>query len=497
MSGLFGTLNTATKGLHAQQTALQTIGHNVANANTTGYTRQRVTMQADIATNVPGIGQIGTGVRIGNVDRVSDDYITTQLRQGHSTTSAHQSLSDIVGQLEAIYNEPSDTGLSNQISEVFNAWTYLASNPEQGAARTMLVQTSETFTDSIHHMARSMESLHNDTINELDKAALNVNSSLKQLDQLNHQIWQASVRGFTPNDLLDQQERLLTDVAGKLDIDVTRDKFNRVSVSMQGETVLDHQSRKELAVVVGGNGELSSGDTVTDGKLGNIVMLDGDEAKIITPTAGSMKGTQEALVVISDMQSELDDFAFAFATAVNDIHSTPTVEGEPKGRDFFELGNHNDSKGAALSLKVSDALKKDPGLVVSGRSMDNEFAGDGSRAQSITSLQHKTMSTDVDSWNYNPVTMSHEPASTGTTLFGRYNSMVTDMGIVKQQEDNMLNTQKGLMNLLTQRRESISGVDINEEVVDMIKYSTAFQANSRVLQTISEMLDTLINRTGV
>lgn len=505
MSGLFGTLNTATKGLNAQQTALQTIGHNVANANTTGYTRQRVTMQADLAQSVAGVGQIGTGVRIGNIDRVSDQYVNTQLRDAHSTTEKHKALSDIIGQLEATFNEPSDTGLSNQISEVFNAWTYLASNPEQASARTMLVQTTETFTDTIHHMANSMDSLHKDTLNELDKSALDANSTLKQLENLNHQIWQASVRGFTPNDLLDQQDRLLTDLAGKVDITVERDRFNRVSVDVAGTKVLDSSSRKELAVVTGVNEEdqfvLSNGDTVnvvegTDLRVGSVIVKGNDnEADVlVNPEKGSMKGTQDALEVIDEMQTELNEFAYSFAKAVNMVHSSDGADG---GRPFFNEGQELTKENAASIIRVSESLRKNPELVVSGESLTNVFSGDGSRAQAIASLQYQSLSLDTDSWELSDTGFKINGDGVGSTLFGRYNSMVTEMGIVKQQEDNMLDTQSALMHLLTQRRESISSVDINEEVVDMIKYSSAFQANSRVLQTISDMLDTLINRTGV
>lgn len=502
MSGLFGTLNTATKGLNAQQTALQTIGHNVANANTVGYTRQRVTMQADFAQSIAGIGQIGTGVRIGSIDRISDQYINTQLRDAHSTTQKHQSLSDIIGQLEAVFNEPSDTGLSNQISEVFNAWTYLASNPDQASARTMLVQTTETFTDTIHHMANSMESLHNDTLKELEKDALDVNSTLTQLENLNHQIWQASVRGYTPNDLLDQQDRLMTDLAGKIDITVDRDKFNRVSIEIGGNSVLDSSSRKDLAVVTGRNEDnqyvLSNGDilntTDEDIEIGSVVITssDSEEATLVKPEKGSMRGTQDALTVINDMQNELDEFAFNFSKAVNLIHSGGNHE---DGVPFFD--ELDSSENAALNIRTTKELRDNPELVVSGKSLDNEYAGDGTRAQAIAALQYQTLPTTIDESSYNEETMTINSSSTGSTLFGRYNSMVTEIGIVKQQEDNMLETQNGLMRLLSQRRESISGVDINEEVVDMIKYSSAFQANSRVLQTISEMLDTLINRTGV
>ncbi|WP_423189130.1 flagellar hook-associated protein FlgK [Alkalibacterium sp. f15] len=496
MTGLFGTLNTATKGLNAQQTALQTIGHNVANANTPGYTRQRVTMQADLATSIPGIGQIGTGVRIDGINRVHDTYITTQLRDANSTTNGHQALSDTIGELEAVFNEPSDTGLSNQISEVFNAWTYLASNPEEASARTMLVQTTETFTDTVHHMANSMESLHNNTLNQLDKTALDANSDLMQLEKLNDQIWQASVRGFTPNDLLDKQDQLLNDLAGKIDISVERDKFNRVSVEIDGQTVLDSNSRKELAVVVGsedGKSTFSNGDTTEEKlKLGQVVVKNDDKYNAVEAKTGKMNGTQKALDVIVASRNDLDDFAFSFAKAVNTIHSN-----DGDGNDFFSLANLGSSNNAASSIRVTQAIRNTPDNIVSGASLNNEISGDGSRAQAIATLQYKALASDSDSWVYQESSMSFSDSATGNTLFGKYNSMVTGIGIVKQQEDNMLKTQNGLMALLTQRRESISGVDINEEVVDMIKYSSAFQANSRVLQTISEMLDTLINRTGV
>lgn len=500
MTGLFGTLNTATGGIRAQQTALQIIGNNVSNANTEGYTRQRVTMQSGFSQHIIGVGHIGTGVRVGGIDRVSDKYVTTQLRDALSTMKGHESLSDIIGQLEAVFNEPSDTGLGNQISEVFNAWNYLASNPEQASARTMLVQTTETFTDTLRHMSHSMDSLHTDTVKELDNAAMDINSTMKQLETLNKQIWHASLKGSTPNDLLDQQDRLLSDIAGNVDISVERDEFNRVSIKVDGQTLLDHNSRQDVAIVTSqdesGAFFLSDGTQVNvpDGlevELGSLVMKaqESNDVTLLNAETGTIKGSQDALVVISDAQGKLDGFAGNFAKAVNLIYSNDG-EGEP----FFTV----DEANAASTLRVTDALSANPENIVSGTSLDNEFAGDGSRAQAIASLQNKTLALDSDTWQLSgDGSMTIEGEGPGATLFSRYNSMVTGMGIDKQQADNMLDTQNALMDLLTQRRESISGVDINEEVVDMIKFSSAFQANSRVLQTISEMLDTLINRTGV
>lgn len=495
MSGLFGTLNTATSGLLAQQNALQTIGHNVSNLNTPGYSRQRVDLQTNVAQQVPGVGQIGTGVQVGGISRMTDPFIMNQLMNGYSTTSKHQALSDTIGQLEATFNEPSETGLSNQISEVFNAWTYLASNPEPAASKTMIVQTSETFVDTVQHMANAMKALKADTVQQLDKAAVDANSTLKQLEDLNHQIWQASVRGYTPNDLLDTQDQLVNKLASQGDIKVEKDKYNRVSVEMNGQTLLDADSRSEILTVTSINKDgkaVLSDNTLLEvnAELGQFAVRSGEgDAETTQPislTGGSVKGTQEALTVIDDMQTGLDQFAYDFATAVNTIHSN---DGE--GTDFFTVSE----EGSALSLQVNQEIKENPNRIVTGKSLKNKIDGDGSRAQLISSLKNTPINLDGD-W-YNDETMEINSDVNSSTLFDSYNGMVTDMGIIKQQSDNMLDTQEGLMALLEQRRESVSGVDINGEVTDMIRYSSAFQANSKVLATLSEMLDTLINRTGV
>lgn len=498
MAGLFGSLNTSTRGLHAQQTALQTTSHNLANANTPGYTRQRVTMQADLPQSVAGIGQIGTGVTISGVERIADQYVNTQLRNGNSILSTYEEMSDILAELEAVFNEPSDVGLGNQISEVFASWTNLASNPEVATSKTMVVQQSETLTDIMQHMANQMSSLHGNTVSEMDKSALDANSNLLQLERLNQQIWQASVRGETPNDLLDQQDRILENLANTVDITVEKDRYNRAFISIDGQTVLNENTRNELVVVTGtdenGNPIVSGNETIEgDYSLGQFLIKEGtDESATfsrIDLESGSAKGAQDALAVIEDMQAELNHFAYSFATAINTIHSN---DGE--GINFFEF----DPDNVAASLRVQEDIANDPTIINAGRDLNNELSGDGTRASAIAALQNANLPYNVEDWTFDEETLKLEEATrAGSSIYSRYNTMVTEMGIIKQQQDNMRANQDALVGLLEQRRESISGVNMNEEVVDMIRYSSAFQANSRVLSTISEMLDTLINRTGV
>lgn len=304
MSGLFGILNNATKGLNVQQSALQTTSHNVSNANAEGYSRQKVNMVADNPYAISGVGQLGTGVRISSVVRIVDPYVNKQLSNENSSLEMHKQKSDVLGQLEGIFNEPSETGLNKSISEVFSSWTHLGSNPELAAAKTMVAQNTENFTDNLNHMSNQIEKLHDGTVKSIEKDVLDFNSKVQQLSSLNKQIFNVAVKGDSPNDLLDQQDKLLGELAGITGVEASYDKFNRVSISVGGQEVLNGSTIKTLET-----------STVSVGGL--VVNQENGDKTAITIESGSIKGSQESLVEIDNKKQDLNDLAFTFATAVN------------------------------------------------------------------------------------------------------------------------------------------------------------------------------------
>ncbi len=195
MSGIFNTLNTANKGLMAQQTALHTTGHNISNANTKGYSRQRVDMKADLSYNYPGVGQLGTGVKMEAVVRIVNDYVSKQIRQENGTMERFTAKSDVIDQLEVIFNEPSTTGLNFNLGEMFDSWQELSKNPEMLTSKTVVVEKSKTLADTLNHMANQIDSLRDETIGQIDKNVLDFNSTIDKLDKLNRQIFNISVKG--------------------------------------------------------------------------------------------------------------------------------------------------------------------------------------------------------------------------------------------------------------------------------------------------------------
>ena len=505
MVGLFGSLHVGTNGMAAAQNALQTTSHNLSNINTEGYSRQRINMEAENPYSLAGVGQLGTGVKMTSIVRVVDDYVTQQMQNENSTLSRYGKKSDILDQLESVFNEPSDTGLSNGFSKFYASWTYLSSNPELSTAKTMVNQQSQTLTDTVSRMATQLEGLHKDTVHSITKDVQDFNVKVEQLDTLNKQIFQVMAKGQTPNDLLDQRDRLVGDLTSIGSVEVSYDKFQRASITVDGNSVLNEKGFQKLGVVTEqdheGNALISKDGTSSNVvkqagtfKIGQIVFTstDGNKEtfKTVSVKDGSVRGAQEALEVVQTKKTELDQLVYQFATAVNTIHSD-----DGKGLDFFEVSKTDSAK----SLRVKKEIIDDSSKINAGKSIDKVVSGDGTRAGAIAGLASTKLSyhTKGEVPEYDSSNMKFKETVGGSSTADAYNDMITSMGIVKQQADYMEKSQEEVLHFLKDRRSSISGVSMNEEVVDMMKFQSAFQANARIITVVNDMLDTLINRTGV
>jgi len=444
MSGIFGTLNTATKGLLAQQTALHTASHNISNANTEGFSRQRVQMQADLSYTLAGIGQLGTGVKMESVVRMTDDYVNKQIRNENSSYEQYNVKSQTLDQLEITLNEPSTTGINFNLNEMFNAWQELSKNPESLSAKTIVVEKSKALVETINHIANQIESLKVETNDQINKNILDFNTTIDKIDSLNKQIFNISVKGEVPNDLLDQRDLLLKDLSSIAKVDVNFDKYGRAEINLGEKIVLNGESK----------------NTLTKNAVGEFVV----GADKIDITTGKIKGYLESIEVLEDVISQLDDFVKSMATEVNNLHNPDSA-----GKDIFT------DIDSAKSVKVNPDINNDNELILPGYTT---YKGDGQRALDISKLNKKIL-------------------DDGSTITGKYNDVVTRVGISKQQSDNIVANQEVLLNQLILKRESTSGVSIDEEVTNVLKYQKAYEANARVISVLNDMLDVLINRTGV
>ncbi|EES91092.1 flagellar hook-associated protein FlgK [Clostridium botulinum D str. 1873] len=236
MSGLFATLNVGKRGLYAQQGALDVTSHNIANSNTEGYTRQRAIMETTRPFGMPsmncqiGPGQIGTGVEISKIQRVRDTFMDYQVRRETSTLGQYEARDKYLSEIEGIFNEPSDTGISSLIGKFFDAWQEVAKHPEGSNARTVLASQASALANELNHNYGQLTKVKENAQESIKQATFDINNALDRVDKLNQQIMAVKVSGMEPNDLMDKRDLLLDELSKKFNIVVERDKFESINL---------------------------------------------------------------------------------------------------------------------------------------------------------------------------------------------------------------------------------------------------------------------------
>jgi flagellar hook-associated protein 1 len=441
---MFTTLHTAIKGMNAQQLSLHTTGHNISNAGTEGYTRQRVELKAERSFTLSGVGQLGTGVRVDSVIRTVNDFLTKQIREETSSLSNFNTRSGILAEVEAVLNEPTDFGLGFSLSEVFGSWQELSKNPESLLAKTIVVQTSTAMAENLNGLIDRLERIEEKTGTLIDTDLRQINTLVGSIESINRQIARITVTGNAPNDLLDQRDQLLKQLSEVTDFQSTADKFGRANVVIGGVEVLTSQ------------GEITVIDEDMDAEDYNQIM---EGVK-----GGSLKANLEGKAYLQQQLDLLTGFAEGIAGRFNEVHSD--AEG---GRNFYMIENGR--------LHVNPDLVENPNLVLPGEAYTSP-SGDGSRATDIANLRF-------------------EKFLEGKTPQEKYNAIVTGVGLEKQLADKRASNQTALLDQMNLRREAGSGISLDEEVANLVKFQKSYEANARVMAIMIEMLDVLINRTGV
>lgn len=260
MSGLFGTFHIATRGLFAQQRAIDVTSHNIANANTEGYSRQRVELETSRPYPMPSMnnaaepGQIGTGVQISAINRIRDTFLDYQVRVEMGIDGQYKGRDKFLSEIENIMNEPTDTGMSTLIGKFFNSWNTLATSAKESNARSIVAQQSLALTNELNHTYNNLEKLKGNTQEVIQTTVFDINSILGQLSKVNEQIKQVKVAGNNPNDLMDKRDLLLDKLSTKFGIKVDRKEFEGIDVTTSGaeknnDTAPYGQNGKPLNIV--------------------------------------------------------------------------------------------------------------------------------------------------------------------------------------------------------------------------------------------------------
>lgn len=266
-------------GLQSHQRAIEVTSHNIANATTPGYTRQRV----DLAANTPEmntLGQLGRGVTVEAIKRIANDLIIERLRQSQSEQSRLGTLEETLKAAEMIFNEPGETGLSSAINNLFASFEDLSNNPESTALRTSVVAQMETFTATLNDVGSRLQKLRDDLRGGLESEVAEVNRLTVQIADLNQQIRELSLTDHNPNDLLDRRDQLISQLSGHLDLRVRHmPDDGSVMIDAGGILLVGRDYAEQLSIGSQPDGELTlllsnkTGMSATGGSIGALLDL--------------------------------------------------------------------------------------------------------------------------------------------------------------------------------------------------------------------------------
>jgi flagellar hook-associated protein 1 len=563
MSGLFSIFNVGTRGMSAQQTAINVTSHNIANANTEGYSRQRATLETTRPFGMPslnnavGPGQIGTGVQVSAIQRVRDSFLDYQVRTETSTYGQFSAKDKFLSEVESIFNEPSETGISTLVGKFFDSWQTLAGNPQSSNTRTIVVQQAASLTDALNQTSTQLEKLQKNANDVINSTVFEANDILDQISQLNQQIVGVKVSGQMPNDLMDRRDQLIDSLSSKFNFTIVKNNFEGIDIKQDDVPATDTNpylvksvnpdSVRRLSYVkdIKDNGDgtyditySKGGDTSkvagpetvslsvqqykdldkyrvmwanTDGSK---LKIGADDVVAFTPQNGELFGYAEVQDDINNYMNQLNQIAKAVAFSVNALHSG--VKDLSSGTDnnpIFLNGDTNniaDEAGiTAKNIKVNQKLIDDVMLIET--KYDATYGStNGSRALAIAQLRDKLMNiqkidsattrADLFAAGGNNITydaakglIEFTSAPNGIKIDSYFKDIIARLGVQSGEAQRMVKNQETLLSSFEQTRESVSGVSLDEEMANLIQYQHAYQANAKIIATVDELLDVVIN----
>ncbi len=466
MSNINGILNMGSRALLAQQMAIEVTGHNIANVNTPGYSRQRVNME----TNEP-VSSFGTGVKATEIQRIYDQFLGDQINNESQNLGRWEAQKGALERVEMVFDESSGYGLNQAMSEFWNAWQDLANNPSGHTERVTLLAKSETLATTFNMTYSDLKQIQNDMDAGIKGTIKKINLAAEQIVNLNQKIPQAELNNQSANDYRDERDLLLKDLSSMIDISSFEDDEGKVTVLVgNGKPLVENVNSWSLSTETNGS------------DLQDIVWNDGNGNSVnITDniSGGKLKGWLEVRdVTVPDYLNRLDALAGSIIKEANDFHEDGFGLNDSTGNEFF-------TGTSASDIAVHQDIIDDVNNIAAAGSLAG-VPGDNSNAITIANLQNGLDHDDivVDATTY---------IIDGETFDDFYNSLVSDVGSSVQKATINFDHQSAMADQLDNYRESVSGVSLDEEMVNLVKFQHAYEAAAKLISTVDEMLETVIS----
>lgn len=453
------TLQTALQSLLAHQTALAVASQNIANAQNPDYSRQVARLKASIPIPDPSLsdgmlwGQLGTGVTVTEISRQYDALLLTALRMSNSRVAHQQTLLNGLERLNAILSEPTESSLNNLLAEFFEAWRDLASNPENIGNRAIVIERARLVLNRFQNIKTQLDYEKTLVRLQFETEVEQLNIWLEHVARLNEQIVAAKTAGLQPNDLMDERDAVLRQIAQRISIQVFEQPNGSVIVTASGHELVSNAQFRSMKVVLSTDGTPNA--TLSD--TGNVLPL----------SEGILAALREFFQqILETIQNQLKAIVDNLAQAVNALHQSGYGLDGSTGELFFVLINNE--------WQVNPSLINDPRKVAASATGS---AGNGEIAASIAKLAEEPL----DSLN-------------GQSMLGAYRNLI---GLVTARTQGVQNSYKAfseVQRFLQNRRDMVSGVSVDEELVDLMRFQQAYLAAARVIQAVDNLVNELLSR---
>ncbi len=477
MPGLSQLLETARRALNAQQLGISVTGHNIANASTPGFSRQQVELVPSPAI-FDSSGLIGTGVMAVGVSRLRSGFIDQQIRSSNQALGQATSEQQILSQVEATFNEPSDSSLSSAMNNFFNSWQDLATHPEDTVSRNAVLQRASQMTETFRSLNTDLTTFRGSLRDDISGKVTQINTLTKEISDLNLQIIGGSAMGVDSSDLKDQRDLRLEELSKLANINVSEDALGSVMVSLGG-TVIASKGGPTLLTVAAAPAVTAGGSTfdqlkiVTENGGGDVALSSGE-------LGGVLKSYNATL---PDSLGKLDQLAQGMISAVN----TPQAAGfglgtpAPTGINFF-----SGTGASTIQVDLTDTTSgAAPGSAVNVNNIaaaagpPPPAAGDNRTALQIAGLANTA-----------------QASLGGNSVTQFYNELVSGVGSSVNAAANLITSHQLVITQLEGQRESVSGVSLDEEMTNLIKFQRAYDAAARIVNTANAMYQTVLNMMG-
>jgi flagellar hook-associated protein 1 FlgK len=470
-AGLFHTLNIGERSLHTSRQGVDTASHNISNANVEGFSRQRVNVSARMPLYTHGF-YMGSGSYVKDITRSHNQFIEKQLNRANQLGGEANGRFEGLKTLESIFSPELASGVSDEVTNFFNSLQDLSLSPEDMSVRSTVRESARNLIGSFKRVDSEIRQRRLDLDDIVKQECSEINGRLRNIANLNQQIQvMEATPGSFANDLRDQRDLLVRELTEKVHINYYEDEYGNFCIrGPQDILLVDRNYVGEFTISSNEKNEGFADILITDGEGGNkrniTRMLDG----------GRLKGLIEVRDnICTDLISRNNEMASKFVGRVNDIHTKGYgLKGfsETAGRTFFKPVDNFATAARDLDLS-SDIAESVEAISVAGTPL---ASGDNIVINEMLGLKHEKM---MDGGN--------------SDLVEFYSTYVGNLGIEINRASHLKESNDLVVNDLHTQREAVSGVSLDEEAVNLMKWQSNFTASSKVITTVDEMMETVLS----